>query len=318
MFVNLLVLIVIIAIAVFFGRLTVRAVKAQRLWVKILGGLGAGLLTLIFAALSFMGGKGMMILYSPKVEPAPDLSVEGTPEQVARGEYIVNLGCVGCHGVDEAPPLKGGWNMAADEGFGFMGQVATENLAPGGKLAGYTDGEIFRAIRRGVDQDGNLVMFMSQLSYRELSDADIEAVIAYLRTLPAETSDAPTGDRINFLGVVLFGSGLVPFPEPAASSIDAPPADMTPEYGRYVATFSECRGCHGTDVTGTPASSFGPAVPNPRPFVGTLTLEEFIQTMRTGVRPSGVPFTDAMPWKIASRLTDEDLAALYAYLTAVP
>lgn len=97
----------------------------------------------------------MLILYSPKVEPASALKGEGTPEQVARGEYIVNLGCVGCHGVNENHPLVGGWNMAADEGFGFVGQVSTENLTPSGKLAGYTDGEIFRAIRHGVNQEGN-------------------------------------------------------------------------------------------------------------------------------------------------------------------
>ena len=55
MFVNLIVLLIIIAITVFLGRLTYRAVKAQRMWVKILGGLGAGLLTLVFAAVSFLG-----------------------------------------------------------------------------------------------------------------------------------------------------------------------------------------------------------------------------------------------------------------------
>ena len=318
MFVNLIVLLIIIAITFFFGRLTYRAVKAQRTWVKILGGLGAGLLTLVFAAVSFWGIKGMMTVYSPKVASAPDLKVESTPEQVARGEYIVNLGCVGCHGVDEAPPLKGGWNMAEAEGFGFMGQVATENLTPGGKLAGYTDGEIFRVIRKGVDKDGDLLMFMSMLSYRELSDDDIEAVIAYMRSLPAETTDAPTGDKLNFLGVVIMGSGMFPAPAPAADSIDAPPAGTTPEYGKYVATFGDCRGCHGSDMTGTPASSFAAAVPNPRPFVGTLTLEEFIQSFRTGVRPNGTPFTDAMPWQSAAHMTDDDLAALYAYLTAAP
>ncbi|MBI3163489.1 MAG: c-type cytochrome [Chloroflexi bacterium] len=318
MFVNLIVLLIFIAITVFLGRLTVRAVKAQRMWVKILGGLGAGLLTLVFAAVGFMGGKGMMTVYSPKVADASDLKVGGTPEQIARGEYIVNLGCVGCHGVDEAPPLKGGWNMAADEGFGFMGQVSTENLTPGGKLAGYTDGDIFRAIRYGVDREGNLLLFMSSLSYRELSDADIEAVIAYLRSLSAETSAAPTGDKLNFLGVVIMGSGMFPAPAPVASSIDAPPAGATPEYGKYVATFGECRGCHGSDMTGMPASSFGGAVPNPRPFVGSLTLEEFIHTMRTGVRPSGAAFSPGMPWQSAAHMTDGDLAALYAYLTTEP
>ncbi|GJQ51589.1 MAG: hypothetical protein HKUEN02_04360 [Anaerolineaceae bacterium] len=318
MFINLIVLLIVIAITVFLGRLTFRAVKAQRLWVKILGGLGAGLLTLVFAAVSFFGIKGMMTVYFPNAAPAPDLKVDATSEQIARGEYIANIGCVGCHGVDQAPPLKGGWNMAEAEGFGFMGQVATENLTPGGKLANYTDGEIFRAIRHGVNKDGDMVMFMSMISYRELSNADTEAVIAYLRSLPAETSDAPTGDKLNFLGIVVMGSGMFPMPEPAPDSIDAPPAGATPEYGKYVATIGECRGCHGSDMTGTPASPAGPAVPNPRPFVGTLTLDEFIQSFRTGVRPNGTPFSEGMPWQSASMMTDDDLAALYAYLTAEP
>jgi hypothetical protein len=38
--------------------------------------------------------------------------------------------------------------------------------------------------------------------------------------------------------------------------------------------------------------------------------------MRSGIKPDGQPFPEAMPWGIASRLTDNDLAALYAYLTA--
>ncbi len=71
-------------------------------------------------------------------------------------------------------------------------------------------------------------------------------------------------------------------------------------------------------MTSAPATSFSPAIPNPRLFVGVLTLEEFIQTMRTGIRPNGTPFADAMPWQSAAQMTDDDLAALYAYLTANP
>jgi hypothetical protein len=40
--------------------------------------------------------------------------------------------------------------------------------------------------------------------------------------------------------------------------------------------------------------------------------------MRTGVRPGGVPFPRTMPWQNASKMNDDDLAALYAYLTAPP
>jgi cytochrome c553 len=88
------------------------------------------------------------------------------------------------------------------------------------------------------------------------------------------------------------------------------------EYGKYVATFGECRGCHGPDLTGAPATSVSPAIPNPRPLVGTLTQEQFIEMMRSGQRPGGKAFPETMPYQNAAQMTDEDLAALYAYLTA--
>lgn len=326
MFVNLLVLIVVIAIAVFFGRLTVRAVKAQRTWVKILGGLGAGLLTLIFAALAFTGGKGMIAMYFPGADPAPDLTVEGTPKQIARGEYLVNIACVGCHspvGPDGRPtgehPLSGGWNIAEAEGFGFIGDMVAENLTPGGKLAGYSDGELFRVLRYSINQQGHELGMMSFLPYRELSNDDTEAIIAYLRSLPPVPTTGVTGDNMNFLAAVMSGAGLFgEAPPPAPAIVIAPPQGANAEYGKYVATFGECRGCHGPNMTGSPATSVSPAIINPRPFVSSMTLEEFIQTMRTGVRPNGTPFSEAMPWQNASKMTDEDLAALYAYLTAAP
>jgi mono/diheme cytochrome c family protein len=320
MFVNLLVLIIVIAITILFGRLTVRAVKAQRLWVKIAGGLGAGLLTLLFVLLSYGGVRGFLHLYFAGAEPAPDFTVEGTPKQIARGEYLVNISCVGCHGANDSQqlPLTGGADVAATAGFGFVGRVVTANLTPGGKLADYTDGEIFRAIRRGVDKTGHTLSFMSFSPFNQLSDDDIKAIIAYLRSLPAHPGTGPGGDELNYLGMVLFGANLFPAPEPISGVVTAPPAGPTADYGRYVATFGDCRSCHGADMTGTPATSFSPAFPNPRPFVGALTLEQFIQMMRTGVRPNGTPFADGMPWRNASKMTDDDLSALYVYLTKAP
>jgi cytochrome c553 len=324
MFVNLLVLIVVIAVAVFFGRLTYRAIKAQRLWVKIAGGLGAGLLALLFAAIAFMGAKGIAATYFPGAAPAPDLTVDGTPEQIARGEYLVNIACVGCHsqvGPDGRPtgehPLSGGWNIAEAEGFGFIGDMVTENLTPGGKLGSYSDGELFRVLRYNIDKQGQELGMMSFLPYRELSNDDTEAIIAYLRSLPPVPTTGVTGDKMNFLGAVMSGAGLFgETPPPAPSIVNAPPQGVNAEYGKYVATFGECRGCHGTDMTGTEATAVSPAIPNPRVFVSAITLEEFIQTMRTGVRPNGTAFSPAMPWENASKMTGEDLAALYLYLTA--
>ena len=323
MFVNLLFFVITIGLAVLFGWLTWKAIRAHKLWVKILGGIGAGLLTLLFVVIAFLGGKGIASVYFPSSPPPSDLKVAGTPEQIARGDYLVNISCVGCHGAVDAngnpsgeQPLSGGWDIAAAEGFGFVGEMVTENLTPGGKLASYSDGELFRTLRHGVNQDGDRLGFMALLPYAQLSDADTEAIIAYLRSLPAETTNVATGDKFSYLGAVMYGGGLFGEVAPAADSVSAPAEGETVEYGKYVATYAECRGCHGPDAAGTPASSMGPAVPNPRPLVSTLSLEQFAEMMETGIKPSGQPFPETMPWEVASRLTNSDLAALYAYLVA--
>jgi cytochrome c553 len=248
--------------------------------------------------------------------------VAGTPEQVARGEYLVNMTCIGCHsavGADGTPsmqhPLTGGWNIAAAEGFGFVGDMVAENLTPGGKLAGYSDGELFRTLRHRVDKDGNLLVFMSLLAYAQLSNEDTEAIVAYLRTLPPAEQTAATGDKLSFVGALMFGAGMFGTLEKGADTVVAPPQGVTAEYGKYVATFGECRGCHGPDLTGVPASALGPAVPNPRPLVASLDQNQFFAMMRTGVKPDGAAFPETMPWQVAAQMTDDDLAALYAYLT---
>ncbi|MFN3331521.1 MAG: c-type cytochrome [Caldilinea sp.] len=320
---NLLWLVLFIGLAVLCGWLIWRAIRARRLWVKIGGGVGAGLLTLLFAAIAFTGGRGIATVYFPGAPAAPNLTVAATPEQIARGEYLVNMSCIGCHsapGADGAPskqhPLNGGWNIAAAEGFGFVGDLVAENLTPGGKLAAYSDGELFRTLRHRVNKDGNLLVFMSLLPYAQLSDADTEAIVAYLRTLPPAEQTAKTGDSLSFLGAIMFGVGMFGTPEQGAATVTAPPQGVTAEYGKYVATFGECRGCHGPDAIGAPATSVSAAIPNPRPLVSTLSLEQFVTMMRTGVKPGNVAFPETMPWEVASKMTDDDLAALYAYLTA--
>jgi mono/diheme cytochrome c family protein len=321
---NILVLLLIVGLVVLFGWLTYRAIRAKRLWVKIAGGIGAGLLTLLFAALAFIGAKGIVIMYFPGGGPAPDLKVAGTAEQIARGEYLVNISCINCHSAatpDGMPsgghPMSGGYNLLDAEGFGFIGDIVTENLTPGGKLAGYSDGEIFRALRKSIDQKGRKLNAMAFMPYGQLSDDDIQAIIAYLRSLePVETAGF-TGDNLNFIGALIMGAGLFgKNAPPAPDAITAPPPGVTAEYGKYVASFGECRGCHGTDMLGAEANLIFPVIPNPRPFVATLTQEQFVEMMRTGVKPTGTPFAQNMPWMNAAKMTDEDLAAIYAYLVA--
>lgn len=322
---NIIIWLVVLLLTVGAGWLTWRAVRAKRMWVKIAGGLGAGLLTIILAAVTLIGGNGIRTFLSPGAPAAPALTVAGTPEQIARGDYLVNLSCIGCHSAVDAEgnpseehPLNGGWNISAAEGFGFVGDMVAENLTPGGKLAGYSDGEIFNTLRHRVNKEGQLLGFMSLLPVGQLSDDDVHSIIAYLRTLPPVEQTAVTGDKMSFLGAIMFGAGLFGTPEEGAETVVAPTEGVSAEYGKYVATYAECRGCHGPDAMGAPESPAGPATPNPRLLVGTLSQDQFFQMMRSGIKPDGVAFPETMPWQIASRLTDNDLAALYAYLTTEP
>ncbi len=324
MFTNIIIMLLMLSLTALLGWLTWRAFKAQRKWVKTAGGMGGSLLTLLVGAIAITGGLGLKAFYFPGVLAAPDLTVAGTAEQVARGEYLVNISCIGCHssvGADGNPteqhPLTGGWNIAAAEGFGFAGDMVTENLTPGGKLAGYSDGELFRVLRHSVNNRGQRLVFMDFMPYKQLSDDDIEAIIAYLRSLPPNENTVETGDKLAYLGLMMKGAGMLST-ETGMASVTAPAEGISAEYGAYVALYGDCRGCHGSTMEGVAESSMGAAVPNPRPLVGTLSEEQFLTMMRTGVRPSGTPFSDDMPWQFASRMSDNDLRALYAYLRAAP
>jgi hypothetical protein len=53
---------------------------------------------------------------------------------------------------------------------------------------------------------------------------------------------------------------------------------------------------------------------------GGASLEEFFNTMRTGIDPDQVhgPLLQVMPWPTFQNMTDRDLSAIYEYLSAIP
>jgi mono/diheme cytochrome c family protein len=317
LFTNLLIWLIFGALTLGGIWLVIRSLRSQSRSKKVLGVLGGALLTLLFGSIVFMGAKGMMVMYTPVAE-ATDLQVEITPERVARGEYLASISCLGCHGANGGTeyPLSGGLNLS-DEIPVPIGLFIADNITPGGVIKERTDGELFRLLRYGYNGDNQVSAVMSNLPYREMSDEDLNSLIAYLRSLEPVEASGKRGSSLNFLAAVMTGSGLFPIPEPINRAVTAPARGETAEYGKYVATFGDCRVCHGPDMTGTEPSLTNPeGAPNPRPMVGTWALEEFIQAMRTGVRPSGLALE--MPWKNASHMDDQDLAALYTYLRTEP
>jgi len=188
-----------------------------------------------------------------------------------------------------------------------------------GPLKYWTDGEIFRAIRNGVDANGRWLTIMSYTNASRLSDEDTKAVIAYIRSVPAagtQTPDPP--DRFSLLGTAMLGAGMLPSGKPiVTSSVTAPPKGATVEFGEYILAYQDCSECHGAQLNGGLPGQLSPLGPD-LSVVKYWELEEFIATMRTGVDPNGHKLSGQMPWRPIGRIDDVELRAIYEYLSYLP
>lgn len=313
MFGNIVIWLVMLLATVGLSWLAWRAFKARNGLVKWLGGSVSALLTLVVGLVTVVAAFGLLKLYLPTGSPVTDLQVAGTPEQIARGEHLANTFCVECHSPTGQLPMIGGVDLGADIPLP-LGAFISVNLTPGGPLANWSDGEIKRILREGVDPSGQRLIIMGAARARYMSDADLEAVIAYLRSQP--TSDNQTQqppDRVTMLGVIFFALGLVPEEAPVTGAITAPPEGPTAAYGEYLVSFQDCVVCHGPNLDGTGQSPVVPPGPS-LAVVKSWTAEQFLTTIRTGVDPSGHQLSDVMPWRSIARLTDVELTAIYAYL----
>jgi len=167
---------------------------------------------------------GLIKANPPRTAPVPDLKVAGTPEQIERGKHIADSFCTSCHSVSKELPLTGGVDLGKDFPMP-LGAFVSSNLTPAGPLKDWSDGEIFRALRNGIDPDGRWLFVMSNFRGRNMSDKDLQAMIAYLRSQPAVKNETPNPpDQPNPLGLILLGAGVLPAGQPPITdAITAPP-----------------------------------------------------------------------------------------------
>lgn len=252
-------------------------------------------LCLVAVAAGVFAVAGLLRLHA-RSAPIPDEKVVGTPAQIQRGEGLVATYCDSCH--SDTQPLSG--DVVVGELPLPAGSFVSSNLTAAGRSSRWTDGELFRAIRNGIDADGRWLMVMSYTNANKLSDDDVRAIIAYLRSRPAEGRITPNPpDELNPLGVILLGAGLLPAGKPVVTGvITAPPKGPTAQYGRYLMSYQDCGDCHRQDLA----------------VVKHWKLEEFVATLRTGIDPSGRPLHWQLPWRSVEKMDYIELAALYEYL----
>jgi mono/diheme cytochrome c family protein len=318
MLANILGWLVFVVLAVLFGLLAYRLRRVKNPFLKWAGILASAVLTLVFSLVSIVTLVGMVKAYRSYAVPAPEMSVALTPENIQRGEHLADSFCTSCHSTSGELPLAGGLDLASDFPIP-LGSFIASNLTPAGPLKDWSDGEIFNSMRHAVDPQGRRLVIMSNARMRYLSDEDLQAVIAYLRSQPAVENETPEPpDQLNLLAVVMLGSGMLPegLP-PVKGAIVAPPKGATVEYGEYILNFQDCRVCHGEDLKGGVEGQLAPIGWNLDP-VKSWTAEEFISAMRSGVNPQGYKFSANMPWQQIGRMDDVELQAMYAYLVSLP
>jgi mono/diheme cytochrome c family protein len=291
------------------------ALRAWRLKSTVLRWTAAGLASLsaIVASLLVVLSISGLSRAHARSAPVPDLKITATAARIQRGQAIVDSFCSACH--SKTDRLTGGRDMGKDLSIP-IGSFVSSNLTPAGQLRHWSDGEIFRAIRNGIDVDGRWLVIMSYTNTGKLSDEDVESVIVYLRSQPAagaETVNPP--DQFSLLGLVMLGSGLLPTGKPVFTGVvTAARKAPTAEYGEYISRYQDCRECHGADLNGGKPGQVGPIGPGLN-LVTQWKLQEFIDTMRTGTDPYGHHLGDQMPWRFIGRMDDEELTALYEFLT---
>jgi cytochrome c553 len=318
---------ILIVLVALFGFLTTRAKMLRNVILKWVGMILSGLLTLILMTLLTLGLIGFYKLNERHSNPVANIQVAGTPAQIARGEQLANI-CVNCHTSNGQFPLSG-VNFLAKFPAPPIGTFYAPNLTPSGNIQDWTDGELIRAIREGIHKDGRSLIVMPSGTLRNLSDEDVQALVAYLRSQPATGKPTPI-NKFTLLGAIFIDLFDLQTVQSPVGSITAPQPG-TLDYGKYMVDILGCRFCHGDQLQGKldKGQPGPPPGPNLTLIVPQWTEEQFMTFFNTGQLPGGktVPMLTLpsglseprMPWPtVRAATTDDELKAMYSYLHALP
>ena len=288
-------------------------------WLKAALAVVAGLAVLAVAVV-FIGLQLGERRLARRVEvPVQPVALASDAAGLERGRYLfASRGCAECHGAN------GAGKVFVEDGKSLL--LKSPNITAGGATARYAPQDWVRTIRHGVAPDGRPLMIMPSEDYNRFTDADLGALVGYVKSLPPA---AGTGAeiRLPLPARVLYGFGAI---EDAAAKIDhrLPPATPVAEgvnlqHGAYVANM--CLGCHGSKLTGGRIPGGPPDWPpaaNLTPAPGSAMArypdpESLMRMFKTGLRPDGSRI-QVMPFESLRQLSETDARALHLYLRSLP
>ncbi|SLN55617.1 Alcohol dehydrogenase cytochrome c subunit precursor [Pseudoruegeria aquimaris] len=250
---------------------------------------------------------------------------------VERGAYLVRgiAGCGNCHtpfgpeGPDMGKELAG---RLVEQNEMFT--AIAPNITPAGRVAGWSDAELARAIREGIRPDGSLIgPPMPYAMYRGLGDEDLAAIVAFLRTVPAVENEVPAST---------YNIPLPPAYGPPVESVTAPAKGETVEYGAYLAgPVAHCMECHtpmgptgpmldtdlgrgGFEFHGPWGTSVASNITSHADGLAGYSDDEVKAMIVKGLRPDGSPMMPPMPYGYLAQMDATDLNAIVLYLRSLP
>ncbi|HXG82027.1 MAG TPA: c-type cytochrome [Sphingomicrobium sp.] len=267
-------------------------------------------LLLALAGLSACGSQSEEVAdQQAEVKPA-QLTFDGADykdeaAKIAHGKRLASvLDCTGCHGEN----LQGTNVTKDDPAYGDMNAPNITLM-----LAKYSDADLDQLIRHGKPKGGREFWFMPVESLQFLSDADLAALIAYLRTFkPAGEQRPPIRKGPKFLKDVengLYGNAQQQI---ARYQRESPP-DMgaSHKWGRHLAR-TVCTPCHNSQLQGY--ADFTPDLD----IAGAYTPAE-LETLLTTGKGKSKPDLGLMAMvakNSLSKLTSRERAAIIAYVQA--
>jgi mono/diheme cytochrome c family protein len=259
------------------------------------------------------------------------------PALLERGRYLVEVAafCGACHAT-RGPDgrILPGMELAGGRVFEERGfRAVAPNITPDAEtgIGRWTDAEIAASIRNGRRPDGSLIgPPMPVESYRGISDRDLAATVAYLRTVPPARHEVKERSAYPF--------PLEPHGPPVATVPDPPENDPVARGAYLAVNIAHCMDCHSAqlsegrrDPAGHGATGivlegpFGAVVArnissHPEHGIGRWTDEQVLRAITGGVSADGRRLAPPMGGRapIWSRLSERDQRDIVAYIRSLP
>jgi len=286
----------------------------------------------MIAALALAAGLGACKA-NVKLGAEPQASPEQQAALVAKGHYLTQAGdCAACHTRPGGEEFAGG--RALETPFG---KIYAPNITPDKAtgIGAWTRADFHRAVHHGQDDEGqNLYPAFSYPFYAKVKDEDVDAIRAYLNTVPAVSYTAPKNE-LGFpfnIRLLLKGWNLMHF----RSGVWQDQAGKSVEWNRgayLVEGLGHCGACHtpknlmGGDVKerllqgGVLEGWFASDLTgNKKTGLGSWSEQDIVDFLKTGIN-SHTSAYGGMAEVVrlsTSKLTDEDLKAMAVYLKSKP